>query len=164
MSVAPPLRLIGLAPIINHETHTLILGSFPGAASLAAQQYYGFKHNQFWRLLSAILQCDLVSLSYQDRLARLLAHGIGIWDTYRSCYREGSLDTAIRQGDLNDFAHLHIAYPALKKICFNGKAAAKILIQMQTWGYQTCVLPSSSPAHASLRFEEKLQTWQQAFV
>ncbi|MBX9868567.1 MAG: DNA-deoxyinosine glycosylase [Burkholderiaceae bacterium] len=159
-----PARLTGLAPVIDCSTHTLILGSFPGVASLEAQQYYGFKHNQFWRLLSAILQCDLVSLNYQARLACLLGHGIGIWDTYCSCYREGSLDTAIRQGDLNDFADLHQRYPALKKIRFNGKAAAKILVQMQALGYQTTVLPSSSPAHASLGFEEKLRLWQQAFM
>lgn len=156
--------LLGLPPVIDERTHTLILGSFPGVASLAAQQYYGFKHNQFWRLLAPIIACELPALPYQERLQHLLHAGIGIWDTYHSCYREGSLDTAIRQGALNDFSNLQSQYPALQKICFNGKAASKVLRAMQARGFQTHVLPSSSPAHASLSFAEKLLRWQQALV
>ncbi len=32
--------LTGLAPVLDLETRILILGSFPGAQSLAAAQYY----------------------------------------------------------------------------------------------------------------------------
>jgi len=154
--------LQGFPPVIGEHTHTLILGSFPGQASLQAQQYYAFRHNQFWRLLSAVLDCDLQALPYADRITHLNAHGIGLWDVFRSCVRQGSLDSAIRDGQLNDFESLQLRYPSLRRLCFNGKTAAKIEQYFQQRGYQTLVLPSSSPAYAAMRFEEKLSYWQAA--
>lgn len=147
--------------MINDATHTLILGSFPGQASLQAQQYYAFPHNQFWRLLSRVLEVDLAAMAYPDRLLHLLAHGIGIWDVFEACLRQGSLDSAIRQGEINDFAALQQAYPRLQRLCFNGKTAGKIERDLTQMGYQTLQLPSSSPAYAQMRFEEKFLLWQQ---
>ena len=156
----PSPVLQGFPPVIGEQTHTLILGSFPGQASLDAQQYYAFRHNQFWRLLSAVLQTDLLALAYADRLIQLEAHGIGLWDVFRSCVRQGSLDSAIKNGQLNDFVSLQQHYPKLRRLCFNGKTAARIERYFQQQGYQTLVLPSSSPAHAAMSFEEKLSCWQ----
>ncbi len=147
--------------MINDATHTLILGSFPGQASLQAQQYYAFPHNQFWRLLSRVLEVDLAAMAYPDRLVHLLAHGIGIWDVFEACLRQGSLDSAIRQGEINDFAALQQAYPRLQRLCFNGKTAGKRERDLTQMGYQTLQLPSSSPAYAQMRFEEKFLHWQQ---
>ena len=49
----PAAVLTGLPPLVCRHTRLLILGSFPGAASLASQQYYGHPQNQFWRILQA---------------------------------------------------------------------------------------------------------------
>jgi hypoxanthine-DNA glycosylase len=136
-------------------------GEFSGQASLDAQQYYAFRHNQFWRLLSVVLQQDLVVCEYPQKLELLLAHGIGLWDIFRHCVRQGSLDAAIRDGQLNDFATLRRDYPQLRRVCFNGKTAAKIQSWFQAQGYQTLVLPSSSPANAMRSFAEKSHEWQQ---
>ena len=153
--------LLGFPPVIDNASHTLILGSFPGEASLSAKQYYAFPQNQFWRLLSEVLNTDLAALDYRDRLQQLLAHGIGVWDVFEACVRQGSLDSAIKRGKMNDFKTLQEVYPNLKKLCFNGKAAGKFEHNLMPLGYQTLQLPSSSPAYAQMHFETKLPYWQQ---
>ena len=153
--------LAGLAPVVDAETRILILGSFPGAASLAARQYYAHPRNQLWPLMSALVGEDLAALAYAERLPRLLAHGIGLWDVLGACEREGSLDSAIRNAAANDFAHLRALCPRLATVGFNGQASGKFAPQFAAHGYRTVVLPSSSPAYASVSFEQKLLAWRQ---
>lgn len=153
--------LTGLAPVIDPGIRILVLGSFPGAASLAAQQYYAHPRNHFWRLVSALVEEDLVSLPYAQRLPRLLAHRIGLWDVLGACEREGSLDSAIRKPAANDFDRLHQLCPELETVGFNGQASGKFAPQFAAAGYRTVVLPSSSPANAGMTFEQKLDSWRQ---
>jgi hypoxanthine-DNA glycosylase len=152
--------LCGFPPVVGADTHTLVLGSFPGEASLAATQYYAHPRNQFWRLLAAILEEPLVELPYHARLDRLLMHGIGVWDVLAACEREGSLDVAIRNATPNDFASLRAHAPKLSKVCFNGKTAGRFAPVIAEAGYTTLVLPSSSPANAMLSFDQKLRLWR----
>jgi hypoxanthine-DNA glycosylase len=153
--------LAGLAPVIAPDTRVLVLGSFPGAASLTAGQYYAHPRNQFWRLISALAGEDLAALPYAARLPRLLAHRIGLWDVLGACEREGSLDSAIRKPAANDFARLHELCPLLETVGFNGRTSGDFAPQFAAAGYRTVVLPSSSPAHASLSLEQKLTIWRQ---
>jgi hypoxanthine-DNA glycosylase len=152
--------LRGFAPVVADDTHTLILGSFPGEASLAAAQYYAHPRNQFWRLVGEVLDEPLVDLPYDARLQRLVAHGIGVWDVLAACRREGSLDVAIRHAQPNDFASLRAHAPRLAKVCFNGKSAGRFEAVIGAAGYATLVLPSSSPANAMLSFDQKLRLWR----
>jgi len=151
--------LTGLAPVIASDTRILILGSFPGAASLAAQQYYAHPRNQFWKLVGALVGEDLYSLPYAERLPRLLAHRFGLWDVLAACEREGSLDSAIRKPAANDFERLRKLCPALRTVGFNGQTSGKFAPQFAGQGYRTVVLPSSSPAHMALNFEQKFALW-----
>jgi hypoxanthine-DNA glycosylase len=153
--------LTGLAPVIAPDTRILILGSFPGAASLAAQQYYAHPRNQFWKLVGALVGEDLYALPYAERLPRLLAHRFGLWDVLAGCEREGSLDASIRKPAANDFARLHRLCPDLETVGFNGQTSGKFAPQFAQHGYRTVVLPSSSPAYMAVTFEQKLQVWRQ---
>ncbi|WP_233848110.1 DNA-deoxyinosine glycosylase [Paraburkholderia sp. HD33-4] len=154
--------LRGFPPVVAADTHTLILGSFPGEASLAAAQYYAHPRNQFWKLLGTVLgEPELHELAYDARLERVLKHGIGIWDVLDACHREGSLDSAIRHAQPNDFESLREHAPLLKKVCFNGKKAGRFADVIGEAGYETLVLPSSSPANATLSFEQKLSCWRE---
>jgi len=163
MSTSPhdALRLTGLAPVFDAGIRCLILGSFPSPASLAAQQYYGHRQNHFWKLLGAIFAEPLYDLPYPERTRRVLAHRVGIWDVYRACVRPGALDADIRAGEANDFAALLARTPALVRVCFNGRTAAKFAPQLARFGLETCVLPSSSPAY-TLPFPAKLEHWRAA--
>ncbi|WP_109478498.1 DNA-deoxyinosine glycosylase [Paraburkholderia sp. C35] len=156
--------LRGFPPVVAESTHTLILGSFPGEASLVATQYYAHPRNQFWRLLGAVIDEPLPELDYPTRLERVLKHGIGVWDVLAACTREGSLDAAIRNATPNDFASFREYAPNLKKACFNGKTAGRFAPVIAEAGYTTLVLPSSSPANAMLSFEQKLQVWREIIV
>ncbi len=157
---ASPLLLTGLAPVIDQHTRVLILGSFPGAASLAAGQYYAHPRNQLWPILSLLTGEDLAGLPYPERLPRLLAHRFGLWDVLGACERQGSLDSAIRKSAANDFARLRVLCPALGTVGLNGQAAGKFAPLFQQAGYRTLVLPSTSPAYAALPLAAKLAAWR----
>jgi hypoxanthine-DNA glycosylase len=175
--------LQGLPPVIDRHTRLLVLGSFPGVASLQAQQYYGHPQNHFWKILGSLWGLPLASSPYGDRLAALRSHGVGVWDVYQSCEREGSLDADIRQGALNDFALVRRTCPQLQAVAHNGgeshrharRVAAVLDAQLagdpQPGGGPSAPggsvlihrLPSTSPANASWSFDRKLQAWAAVF-
>ena len=176
-------RLQGLPPLVSQHTRVLVLGSFPGAASLAAQQYYGHPRNHFWPIMAGVfhdLQAFQVSgacqestgsyetcksqvpASYADRCAWLLAGGVGLWDVYASCQRQGSLDADIRQPQANDFARILALCPQLRLIAHNGGESFKHARHTQVLGVPVVRLPSTSPANASWSFGHKKAAWQAA--
>ncbi len=160
---SPPPRLCGLPPIVSSNTRLLVLGSFPGAASLAQRQYYAHPQNKFWPILQAIWPsspCPSCASSYEMRSKWLLDRGLGVWDVYASCERKGSLDTAIRHAQVNDFASLLQRCPQLRAIAHNGGESYKHAKYTATLGLPVYPLPSSSPANASWSFERKLAAWR----
>lgn len=157
-----PERKRGFPPVVDERTRVLILGSLPGAASLAAGQYYGNPRNAFWRLLETVLETPLVALSYEARLSTLLARGVGLWDVIAEAERPGSLDAAILNPDANDLLALVETLPALRVVAFNGGKAAKLgsrLLTPVADQIALIALPSSSPAHAAQSFAEKAAAW-----
>ncbi len=161
----------GLAPVVGPQTQLLVLGSFPSQASLAAQQYYAHPQNQFWRLLQALWPQHPLPQDYAGRCAWLLARGLGLWDVYNSCERQGSLDAAIRRPQVNDFAALRTHCPQLRALAHNGgesfRHAGTALAALSLPGtapLQALKLPSTSPANASWSFARKQQAWHDALA
>ncbi len=155
--------LQGLPPAIGPGCALLVLGSFPGMASLQAQQYYGHPRNHFWPLVGAIWGLDLRAMPYAQRLALAQARGLGLWDVYARCKRAGSLDADIREPALNDLAGLQARAPGLRVLAHNGGESARARRHTEALGLPVLRLPSSSPANASWSFERKLQAWRAAF-
>jgi len=137
----------------------LVLGSLPGEASLRAQRYYAHPQNQFWRLLGSALGESLQDRAYEDRLARLTARRVGLWDVVGTARRSGSLDGALREVSANPLAEFIAAQPQLRAIAFNGLTAAKLGRRALGASAVTLIdLPSSSPAY-TLAFADKALRW-----
>ena len=133
------MALNGLPPVVARHSRVLVLGSFPSVASLKARQYYAHPQNRFWVILGDFLGCDLRAIPYRDRIAGVKRAGIAIWDAYGACEREGSLDSAIRNAEFNDFARLLKRAPGITRACFNGATAARAVSHLAAFGLETVV-------------------------
>lgn len=154
-----PARQRGLPPVVDASTRVLVLGSFPGVASLAARQYYAHPRNHFWPLMAAILDEPLVALPYRQRLVRMRARGVGLWDIIVACNRSGSSDAAIRDAERGDVSRIRRVAASLAVVCFNGNTAATAEPVWREAGCATLRLPSTSPAYTR-PFDEKLAAWR----
>ncbi len=159
--------LYSFPPSASAHARVLILGSMPGVASLAASQYYAHPRNQFWPILSALLQCDLVAQPYLQRLQALNDRGLALWDVLQACRRPGSLDANIAVDSIsaNNFQDFFQRQPLIRHVFFNGAAADRhfkqhVLRQQTLPSLQYQRLPSTSPAHAALDFAGKLAAWR----
>jgi len=160
--LSPSQRKSSFPPVVAPDTRVLVLGSLPGEKSLAARRYYAHPQNRFWHLIGKVIGIELAPLDYEERIATLLAARIGVWDTVASAHRTGSLDAAIREAEHNPLADLAASLPELRAVGFNGKTSAKIgMPQLAHTDLALIALPSSSPAHATMRLAEKEKLWDQ---
>ena len=156
------------APILGPAPRLLILGSLPGRASLAAGEYYAHPRNLFWDLMGDLVGAGR-ELPYSRRIAALRDRGIALWDVIAEARRPGSLDASIDLAGArhNDIAALIAQEPTLRAVAFNGGAARTLFQRHVTprlgvaTSTLTCLaLPSTSPAHASLRPGAKVAAWR----
>ena len=156
----PAIRHASFTPHVAPETRLLILGSLPGARSLAERQYYAHPTNQFWRLVGSVIGQPLTECDYPDRLAILHAAKIGLWDVIRTAERRSSSDSEIRAVEAHDLASLVATLPELRMIAFNGgKAAATGRRQLPPLGNIAVIdLPSSSAAN-TIGYAAKMGDW-----
>lgn len=160
------LRLSGLTPQTPRQATVLVLGSMPGTISLKQQQYYAHPRNVFWPIMARMCGFS-AELPYQDKVQRLMASGVSLWDVIGTCQRAGSLDSAIHDEQVNNFAGFFASQPQLAAIGFNGAKAWQsfkrhvVPLHIVPTDIKLITLPSTSPAHATLDFAEKLKQWQQ---
>ena len=157
--------IYSFAPIAEANARCLILGSIPGKASLQANQYYAHPRNQFWPLMTQLLAGDL-NWDYQQRCQMLIEHRIALWDVLQSCRRHSSLDADIEPASMvsNQFVEFFAEHPQIESVFFNGTTAKQsfkrqVLPNLER-ELRLIKLPSTSPAHAAMNFEQKLQQWR----
>lgn len=166
--------LTGLAPVAGEAPRILILGSMPGAASLAATQYYAHPANRFWPLMALLFPEEAARLSssdYEERLEGLRRSGVALWDTIGSCERAGSLDSSIRNMTPNDVAGLLKTHPTIGTVVLNGSKSAAVWRRHaqrealgERPGLRVLALPSTSPANARLRLADLERVWRAALA
>lgn len=154
----------GLGPLTCPDPRVLILGSLPGDVSIRQQQYYAHPQNQFWRLLAAIFDAGALP-TYDMRVAFLAEQRIAVWDVLAAAKRDGSLDSAIRNGVPNDIAGLLDRFANITIIACNGQTAHALFRRhvAPTLGARSALkviaLPSTSPA-ATQPMALKIAAWR----
>jgi double-stranded uracil-DNA glycosylase len=153
-------------PISNADARVLILGSMPGKKSLEQNQYYAHPLNAFWKIMGELVGA-YPYLPYEEKIGVLKSSGIALWDVLASCVRETSLDSHIRKESANDFASFFAQHPHITQVFFNGSKAEQCFKKfaqdkqaLPPLNFRR--LPSTSPAHAGMRYEDKLQAWRAA--
>ncbi len=154
--------------MIGKNPRVIILGSMPGVASLEAAQYYAHPQNAFWRIMGSLFGFDH-EVGYDSRIAEIRKLPIILWDSLQSCHRSGSLDSSIdfKTARANDFPGLLKRHPDIRAIFFNGATSEKYfrrlaLSKLPSFdAVELLRLPSTSPAHAGMSFEQKLSAWRE---
>ena len=159
-----PVPSSGFAPIARKDARILVLGSLPSEASLRAGEYYAHPRNAFWMIMKEIAGA---SGGYEDRCQALMDSGIAVWDVLASSVRPGSLDADIRLSSAvpNDFGRFFVEHGELQIVCFNGRKAETMFRRFVMPSLLKCevdfaVLPSTSPAYASVPVAQKLADWR----
>jgi TDG/mug DNA glycosylase family protein len=163
-------RVSSFNPQVGAGCRVLVLGTVPSLRSLEMQQSYAHPHNMFWPFMGRLYDAG-PELPYAERIARLHAAGVGIWDVLKDCERPGSLDSSILPGSevANDIPGLLAAYPTIAAIALNGGKAQQVFARRiaphidaeRLKSVTILALPSTSPANASIPRDVKLERWSQ---
>lgn len=155
------------APIAGSHAKILILGSMPGEASLAANQYYAHQRNAFWPIMTRLLHIQ-PDAGYEEKVTALESSFIALWDVLKSCERSGSLDSSIEINTqtINDFQIFFSTHRNITHVFFNGGKAEScfrryVLSENEQRLLRLVRLPSTSPANARLSFDQKCRIWHE---
>lgn len=149
-------------PLLDQNSRILFLGSFPSIASFEHAFYYAHPRNAFWPIMESIFNVKLESNEAKKALS--LEKGIGLWDVIGSCERSNSSDTNLKNCIPNDFVKLLEEYPNIQALAFTGKKSHDLFMKFyKDLSVEKVLLPSTSPAHATMTFEEK-KVFYESFI
>ena len=158
-------RIEGYAPVADANSRLLVLGTMPSVESLRAGFYYAHPRNAFWRILADVVGAPLPQ-NTAEKQALALENGVALWDVLRACTRRGSLDSAIRNAEANDFAAFFRDHARIERVLFNGAAAQRLFLRLcpgALAGRASARLPSTSPAY-TLSYEQKRELWRKELL
>jgi double-stranded uracil-DNA glycosylase len=155
-------------PVAAPDARLLILGSMPGKASLAANQYYAHPRNLFWPIMGELFGAGL-ELPYGKRLEVLQIEGVALWDVLKECFRESALDSDIVEASIitNDFADFFARHTQIRHVFFNGAKAEQAFRRYALPALahlppiELIRLPSTSPANAAIPLTVRLAQWRE---
>ena len=153
--------LKGFEPICSNQPRAMILGSMPSVSSLDKQEYYGFKHNRFWKIMNLCYAMPIDN--YEEKQQIIKDKHLLLWDVIAYCEREGSLDSAITNVVVNDIEALLKKYPSITSVICNGKKSYDLYQKHFSHIQVHCMyLPSTSNANRSMKEEHLIQKWLDA--
>ena len=151
------------SPVVGKNPKILILGTMPGRKSLEMQEYYSHPRNIFWKIIFNLLKVSEKN-TYSEKIELVEEKKIALWDVCYSCTREGSLDSNIKDETPNQILDFLKRYQSIETCIFNGQKAREKYLKhfdyIEELEYHC--LPSTSPANASMNFQEKLVKWNHA--
>ena len=155
--------LEGFSPIISKKPRILILGSMPSVTSLDKQEYYAFKHNRFWKIMSNIYHMPITT--YEEKKEIIYINQLILWDVIHTCEREGSLDSKIKHEQVNPIDELFHTYPTIQRVLCNGKKSYQLYQKHFSHLPIECIsLPSTSNANRTIKEEALFQMWKDALM
>lgn len=147
-------------PILDQNTRVLFLGSFPSIASFEQAFYYAHPRNAFWPILETIFDVRLET--NEAKKVFCMEKKIGLWDVIGSCERSNSSDTNLKNCIPNDFEKLLREYPNIQALAFTGKKSHDLFMKtFKDLKVEKVLLPSTSPAHAAMKKEEKEKIYKE---
>lgn len=150
------MKKVSFPPLIDEDAEILVLGTMPGDDSLRLNQYYASSNNSFWKIINALFNENKGFADYKEKVACLKKNHIALWDVFSSCEREGSSDSNIRKGELNDIDGLLKRYSNIQKIVFNGKRPSEYYTPKEV---NYVVAQSTSNANAK-KIDVKIKDWK----
>ena len=158
------VRVASFPPQVGAGCRLLVLGTVPSLRSLEMRQSYAHPHNLFWPFMGELYGAG-PELPYADRIARLHAAGVGIWDVLKHCERPGSLDSSILAESevANDIPGLLDAYPTIAAIALNGGKARQVFERRIAPEIRRGILFDAYPVDVvrSMRDASALDVWPQ---